>query len=357
MLEAYMVNNMDFSFLNVFTDWRHWADLLLVPVIIQVIAYIIGKMLDRFVNNKINTFVDKQSLLFVFANAIKGSLVTWCSALALYWTLDSISFVHPIINTVLSSLLYAMIVFSMTRSIARTISGMIDLKIQRSDDTTQATSLLTSIITFIVYSAGTIIVLQHIGISVTPFLTALGVGGMAVALGMQDTLANIFAGLHIIISKQLHIGDFVKLGTGELGQVADINWRYTKIRSLADNLIIVPNKTIASVNLTNYNMPSELCTLVVNVGVGYESDLDRVESICIELARDVLTQVEGKVDFEPFVRFYEFGDCSINLKVVLSTRDFLNQYQLKHEMIKAITKRFRTENINIPFPIRTLIKA
>lgn len=351
-----MTNHFDLSFLVMFANWRHWADLLVVPIIIQILAYVVGKMLDRFVKKKVES-LEQQSLLYVFSNAIKGSLVTWCSSLALYLTLDSISFVHPTVNFFLSSLLYAMIAFSMTCSIARTVSGIIDLKIQRSDETTQATSLLTSIIKFIIYSTGTIIILQHIGISVTPFLTALGVGGMAVALGLQDTLANIFAGLHIIISKQMHIGDFIKLSSGELGQVDDINWRYTKIRSLGDNLIIVPNKTIASANLTNYNMPSELCTVVVNVGVGYESDLEKVEAICIELGRDTLMKVEGKVDFEPFVRFYEFGDCSINLKIVLSTRTFLNQYRIKHEMIKAVTSRFRQENINIPFPIRTLING
>ncbi|WP_196593110.1 mechanosensitive ion channel family protein [Pectinatus sottacetonis] len=340
---------------GLWTDWHYWLQLLIVPFFIQAAAFIIGKLLNKFINKKIHNHIEKNSLSYVFANAVQGLPVAWCSGIGLYWTIDSLKLTNSTITTLLSSILYAVIVFSLTRVIARTISGMLELRIKRGEENTQATSLLTNIISFIIYSTGFIIILQYLGISVTPLLTALGVGGMAVALGLQDTLTNIFSGLYIVLSKQLQIYDFVKLSNGDVGQVVDITWRFTKIQAPANNIIIVPNKDIASGTITNYNMPKQEISIYVTVGVSYDSDLDKVESVTIDVARQVLQQVEHKIDFEPIVRFFEFADSSINFRIIMKSNTFLNQYVIKHEFIKALTKRYRQENIDIPFPIRTII--
>lgn len=338
-------------------DWHSWLDLLIVPFFIQVAALIIGKVINTFINKKLQEHLEQHTLPYIFAHAVKDLPVAWCSGVGLYWTIHSIKVLNTTIIDLLSSLLYAVIIFSITRVLARTVSGMIALHIARAEDTTKATSLLSNIISFIIYSAGVIIILQYLGISVTPFLTALGVGGMAVALGLQDTLSNIFSGLHIILSKQLQVYDFVKLGNGYIGQVVDITWRFTKIQSPANNIIIVPNKEIASSTIINYNMPQQEIDISLTVGVSYDSDLDLVEKVSLEVARNVLLKVEGKVDFEPFVRFFEFADSSINFNINMKSNIFLNQYIIKHEVIKALTKRYREENINIPFPVRTIITA
>ncbi len=349
---------MDWSILSYAiaeNSWRHIFHVLLIPVLVQIVAIIIGKVINRFVEKKIAAYIDHNTISFVFANAVKGLAVAWCCAIGLYWTINSIDLLHPTLKYILSSILYTLIVYSMTRVAARTITGMMDLHIQKGSDTTQATSLLDNIVTFIIYSTGVIIVLQHIGISITPFITALGVGGMAVALGLQDTLANIFAGIYIILSKQLKIYDFIKLNSGEEGQVVDITWRFTKIQSPSNNLIIVPNKNISSNILTNYNMPEQYMTVMLTVGVSYDSDLDFVEKVTIETATEVLMMIEKKVDYKPVVRFFEFADCSINFRVILETNHYLNQYALKHELIKGLTRRYRQENIDMPYPIRTVI--
>ncbi|MDQ0203059.1 mechanosensitive ion channel family protein [Pectinatus haikarae] len=335
--------------------WQAWLSLLIVPFFIQVAALIAGKLINSFINKKLHEHLELHTLPYVFANAIKGLPVAWCSAVGLYWTINSVKFINATITQLLSSLLYAVIIFSLTRVAARTVSGMITLHIKRAEENTQTTSLLSNIISFIIYSAGTIIVLQYLGISVTPLLTALGVGGMAVALGLQDTLSNIFSGLHIILSKQLQLYDFVKLGNGNVGQVVDITWRFTKIQSPANNIIIVPNKDIASSTITNYNMPKQEIVISLTVGVSYDSDLELVEKVSIEAARTVLTKIEGNVDFEPSVRFFEFADSSINFNINMKSNIFLNQYVIKHEAIKELTRRYREENINIPFPVRTVI--
>jgi small-conductance mechanosensitive channel len=174
-------------------------------------------------------------------------------------------------------------------------------------------------------------------------------------LALQDTLANFFAGIHILTSRQVRPGDFVKLSTGEEGYVADVTWRYTTIRQLPNNLTIVPNAKLASAILTNYYLPDQELAVLVPVGVSYGSDLARVEAVTIEVAREVMREVRGGVpQFEPFIRYGAFGDSSIDFTVILRGREVVDQYLIRHEFIKRLHRRYQADGIEIPFPIRTV---
>ncbi|MDE3173024.1 MAG: mechanosensitive ion channel family protein [Gemmatimonadota bacterium] len=207
-----------------------------------------------------------------------------------------------------------------------------------------------------VLMVGALVLLRQLGIEITPILTALGVGGLAVGLALQDTLANLFAGIQILISKQVRVGDFIRLSSGEEGYVADITWRYTTIRQLANNFTIVPNAKLSSAVTANFNMPDLEQAVSVQVGVSYASDLERVERVTVEVARDVMRTVAGGVPaYEPSIRFHTFGDSSINFSVNLRGQDYTAQYLIKHEFIKRLTARYRAEGIDIPFPVRTIV--
>jgi small-conductance mechanosensitive channel len=91
------------------------------------------------------------------------------------------------------------------------------------------------------------------------------------------------------------------------------------------------------------------------VGVSYESDLEHVEQVTIDVCKETLREVAGGVpDFEPFIRYHTFNDFSIQFTVILRGQDFVSQYLIKHEFVKRLHKRYREEDIVIPFPIRTL---
>ena len=168
---------------------------------------------------------------------------------------------------------------------------------------------------------GFLVVLQTLGVSIAPLLTALGVGGLAVALALQDTLANLFAGVHILASKTVQPGDYIRLSSGEEGYVVDINWRNTAVRQLSNNLVIIPNAQLAGTNMTNFTRPEQQMSILVQVGVGYDSDLDHVERVTIEVVAEVMTEINGGVpDHEPAVRFHTFGDSSIGFTVILGRR-------------------------------------
>ncbi|MGD8627802.1 MAG: mechanosensitive ion channel [bacterium] len=200
-----------------------------------------------------------------------------------------------------------------------------------------------------------LIILDTAGVSITPLVASLGVGSLAVALALQSPLANFFAGIQILADKQIDLGQYVKLDTGEEGYVTRIDWRSTTIRALPNNLIVIPNSKIMDAKITNYYLPQRELSILLQMGVHYNSDLEQVERVTIEVAKDVLETVDGgKKDFEPFIRYHTFDSSSINFTVILRAEEFVNGYLLKHEFVKRIHRRFKQEGIVIPFPIRTL---
>ena len=218
------------------------------------------------------------------------------------------------------------------------------------------TSLTRNVASGLILLLGALVVLNGLGVPITPMLTALGVGGLAVALALQEPLANLFAGIFIALAGQLRVGDYVKLENGEEGYIADFSWRSTRIRMLSNNLILVPNARLAQAIIVNHHLPSEDLAVLVEAGVDYASDLGQVERVAIDVGHDVMTSVAGGVpDFEPFIRFHTFADSSVNFTVVLRAREFVDQYLIKHEFIKRLHARFDREGIVIPFPIRTLV--
>jgi len=217
-------------------------------------------------------------------------------------------------------------------------------------------SIFVNIVRAVVLAVGFLVLLQTLGISVTPLLTALGVGGLAVALALQDTLSNLFAGVHILASRKVQPGDFIELSSGQSGYVVDINWRNTVLRQLPNNLVVVPNAELASAILTNFYQPEREMSVLVEVGVSYASNLSTVERVTCEVAAEVMREVEGAVPtHEPSVRFHTFNDSSIDFSVIMRGKEYTDQYLIKHEFIKRLHERYRRESIEIPFPMRTIV--
>ncbi len=218
--------------------------------------------------------------------------------------------------------------------------------------------LILFAIRIVVVSLGSLVVLDNLGISITPLLASLGVGSVAVALALQDTLNNFFSGVYVLADRPIQIDDYIRLEDGTEGFVSRIGWRSTHIRLPTNSVVVVPNSKIASSQLTNYNMPSHETAFKVEVSVSYDSDLNIVERVCVEVAREVMARVPVGVDsFEPVVRYHTFADSSVNFAVVLQTKNFSDSGILKHEFIKALHARFKKEGIDIPFPHRVLINS
>lgn len=327
-----------------------------IPLSIFIVCNAIGIVVSKVVFSRFRIILEKLVGVYheIVVKALRGIPVIWGMIIGSYGAVHIIDFNGYWLH-ILDSLFIIGGIYSATVITARMFSGIVKDYVWQAEGVLPSASILANLAVVSIYIVGTLIMLQTFGVSIAPILTALGVGGLAVALALQDTLSNLFSGLHILLSKQIKVGDYIKLSTGEEGNVADISWRNTTIKVMSNNMIIVPNQKIASSIITNYYMPDRELSIVVGASVSYDSDLEQVERVTIEVAKEIMQEIEAGVEnFEPAVRFHTFGDSSINFNVVLRVKEFADQYVLKHEFIKRLHIRYRKEGIEIPFPVRTI---
>lgn len=291
----------------------------------------------------------------IIIGSLKVPSIYWCIAIGLYIGV-AVSDLPEKYVFYFSRAIHVIVIFSITIAGANLSGKIFKNYIQKSELPIPATGLAYAILKGTILVIGFLIILSVLGISITPLITALGVGGLAVALALQDTLANLFAGIHILVEKSIRVGDFVKLETGQEGYVEDITWRTTRIRMLPNNMVIIPNSKLAQSIVTNYYLPEKRMSLLIPVSVSYSSDPEKVEKILVEEAKKAVGEVQGLLgEPEPFVRFIPgFGDSSLDFTLICQVQEFTDQYLVQHELRKRILKRFKEEGIKIPFPHRTV---
>ncbi|MFJ2827891.1 mechanosensitive ion channel family protein [Streptomyces sp. NPDC087263] len=321
---------------------------------------VVAGLITAFLSRMLLRWLGKHALRTNWSgdDLIVAALRTLVPAAAVAGGIASAAAVLPLTSSVghtVNRTLTVLLILVSTIAAARFIAGLVRSLAQSRSGVAGSATIFVNITRVVVLAMGFLVMLQTLGISIAPLLTALGVGGLAVALALQDTLANLFAGVHILASKTIQPGDYIRLSSGEEGYVVDINWRNTTVRQLSNNLVIIPNAQLAGTNMTNFNRPEQQMTLLVQVGVGYDSDLDHVERVTTEIVAEVMTEITGAVpDHEPAVRFHTFGDSRISFTVILGVGEFSDQYRIKHEFIKRLHKRYREEGIRIPAPTRSV---
>lgn len=286
--------------------------------------------------------------------ALRTAILVWFAAAGIASAAAALP-LRPHVAHVIGKVIAALVVGSTTLAIARAVADSVKMYSLRTAGAVRSSSIFVTLSRVAVLALGLLVLLQALGLSITPVLTALGVGGLAVALALQDTLANLFAGIHILASRKVRLGDYVKLDSGEEGFVIDISWRNTSIRQLSNSVVIVPNSKLASALVTNFYQPERETAVLVNLGVDYASDLDHVEEVTLDVARSVLRDVPGGVSgFTPVLRYNAFGEYAIEFTVVLRAQETTDRYVLTHEFIKRAIDRYRGEGIVIPYPARTI---
>lgn len=289
----------------------------------------------------------------ILLSVIRGPSVFWGIALGLYVGIGT-SVLPPRIIHVAFSVLHALVILSFTFVAANVASHLLRFAAERAE--LPLTGLTQVVVKGVVITIGVLILLGTLGVSIAPILTALGVGGLAVALALQDTLSNLFAGIHILMEKSIRVGDVIRLESGEEGAVADIGWRTTRIRLLPNTVVIIPNNKLAQARILNYSLPDKSMALLIPISVSYDSDLDLVQQILVEETTSGIGQIPGLLAVPaPMVRFIPgFGQSSLDLTLVVQVREFADQPLVQHELRLRILKRFRAEGVDIPFPARTV---
>ena len=332
------------------------AKMILPALVLIVAGLLVGVAAEQIIFSRLRkiALATRWEGAEIIIAAIHGMVKFWCVVAGLYAAVETVP-LHDHLYAFLQKGLLVVVLASVTMALAKVASGFVRLYSKRAEGILPSISIFSNITKLSIYVLGLLVIQQSLGISIAPILTALGVGGLAVALALQDTLANLFAGLHVLVSKQVKQGHYIKLNTGEEGYVTDITWRNTTLRALANNMIIIPNAKMASAIITNYHLPVKEVIVTVPVGVSYGSDLAKVEQVTVQAAKEVMQEFgTAGPGFEPLIRYQGFGDSAINFNVVLRAHEFADQYVLKHELIKKLYRRYREEGIGIPFPTRTV---
>jgi small-conductance mechanosensitive channel len=336
------------------SDWTT----LIVPAIVFVVAFAVGMLIRKIALGVLDRWARRTNGRGAGAlrDSFRGPSILWAFIFAVHSATKSVALpAEPFIEKVL----LVIWVVSLTAAGANLASRVVRMYGGDLPAPLPVTSLTQNIARMSVVAVGTLVLLNIFGLSIAPMLTALGVGGLAVALALQDTLANFFAGFYLSIANQVRVGDYIRLNSGEEGYVTDITWRSTTVRALANNLIIIPNAKLAQANITNFHLPETRMGLSVNVSVSYSCDPDHVESVLLEEAVRAAAEVPGMLaEPAPSVRLIPgFGQSSLDFSLNYQVSEFVDQYLAQHELRKRILKRFRAEGIEIPYPARTVFLA
>lgn len=218
----------------------------------------------------------------------------------------------------------------------------------------QTKPLFDGVVKLVTFIIAFYFILLSWGIQPTGLVTSLGVGGLVLGIAAKDSLSNVFAGMFLLADAPYVKGDYVRLTTGERGYIHKVGLRSTRILTRDDIEIIVPNSVIATSKVINESGgPKEHERVRVNIGVGYDSDIDLVEKVLIEIA---LNSDRVCKEPAPRVRFREFADSSLNLQLMFWIDFPADRGVTVHEINKEILVHFRKHRIDIPYPQMTLHK-
>jgi small-conductance mechanosensitive channel len=330
---------------------------LVWPAVIFLVTLAAGWVVRRLVLRVLRAWTSRtQSRAgLVLTDALRGPMFIWTVILGLHLGLQSSQL--PVRFTEWSSkTLLVLWIVSLTIMFVQVSGKVVRFYGDQVPGALPVTTLTENLAQLAVLLIGIVFLLRAVGIEITPILTALGVGGLAVALALQDTLSNLFAGFYVAVARQIRLGDYIKLNSGEEGYVSDIGWRNTTIRGLGYNMIIIPNSKLAQAIVTNYYLPEKRMSANLQVGVSYEHDPDEIERVLLDLAKKSAGEIPGLLaEPSPAVTFDPgFGESSLGFTLSFHVAEFANQFNVRHQLRKRIFRRFKEEGIHMPFPTRTV---
>ena len=329
-----------------------------IPAIIVFIGIVLGMIFKQVVHTRLKkaALTSEWEGDDIILHAVESQIVLWFFWAALSLALRDVEIAEPF-GLYISNFLIIILMASITHAAAKLIVGLLNLWSKKQGGGFPSTTMFTNFVWITVYSIGLLVILDALDISIAPMLTALGIGGLAVSLALKDTLTDVFAGLHILLSKKVQPGDFVSLDSGEMGYIQNITWRNTKMLERTNNIIHIPNTKLSNAVIKNYDSGDPSFSVKIPVGVGYDSDLDVVERVVMEVANDLHQNMdEMNKQSTPSFKFRGFGQSSIDFMVYFRGNKYGDQNPIIHAFVKKLHKRFNEEGIEIPFPMRTVIQ-
>jgi small-conductance mechanosensitive channel len=279
------------------------------------------------------------------ARALRGQPEIWAIlvATALFRPFD---FLYARTPLWIDRLTVLLAVLSVTMFAARLAGWLIRAYLSKDTVAAPGGSIFANLARMIIWAVGLTIMLGALKVEIGPLVASLGVAGLAVSLGLQDTIANFFSGLQITTSRQIQPGQYIRLSTAEEGTVLDVTWRNTTLRSPSNDLVIVPNSVIARSQITNFTANSEEHTVAIPFTIAYGSDLDRIKEVAAAVATEVRDELDGAVkDFEPACRFRALGADGVSAAVTIRVERYQERLPIVSELVQRLHARFAEAGI------------
>jgi small-conductance mechanosensitive channel len=337
---------------------EHHPGLIIAPVAVFLVTLAVCWVIRRLLLRGLDAWTARSQSRGgeIVSQALSGPTIIWMLVLATHLAIEASDLPRVITAVWAPRLLVALVVISFTMMTGRVAGELVRYWGNQGQAILPVTTLTENLAQIAVIILGIVVLLDVEHVNITPILTAMGVGALAVALALQDTLSNLFAGFYVAVSRQVRLGDYIKLNTGEEGYVVDISWRSTTIRSLASNLIFVPNAKLAQANVTNYWLPDKRMGVAIQVNVALDSDIDQVERLLNEVGKQAAGQIPGLVADPPPSAAFDPGvlDFALGFSLGYQVEEFSQQYAVRNELRKRVLSRLRAEGIRVPYPTRTL---
>jgi len=327
----------------------------LIFAVLIVVALVIGFVLSRVFKSWARK-VQNSWGGFVF-ELLATLSVPLLVLLALYIGMESLP-LPRLYERIASKLIFALVVLAISYFPAKALLLFLGRMSEKQAGLRQVTQPVSFIIKALFALLAVVIVLENLGVSLTAIWTTLGVGSVAVALALQDTLGNLFAGLYVMMDQTIRPEDYIKLDSGQAGYVARVGWRSTYLNSLDGNSIVVPNAALAKAVITNYSLPQTRLGVPIAVSVAYGTDPERVTKALLEVVDQAGREgLEGLLLYPPPGVSLNpgFGNSSLDFTLGVQVREFRDQFRVQSELRKRILGRFAQEGIKMPYPVRTIV--
>jgi small-conductance mechanosensitive channel len=332
---------------------ENW-DELVWPAVLFAAVVASGWLFRRVLFARLRRWADSTptNIDNILIDSLHGPFLLWVLILAIHMATEYSALPRGVTRWS-GKLLLALWITSFTLVLSRLSGRMVRVYAARLEGNLPVGTLTQVLARLIIGILGFLTLLQQVfEVDIRAILAALGVGGLAVALALQDTLSNLFAGFYVSVARQIRIGDFVKIDAGQSGYVQDIGWRSTTLRELSGNFIFIPNNKLSQSIVTNYDLPEKRVGIGITVPVAYDSDPGQVERLLTEVASAAVGQVPGLLkEPAPSARFIPgFGETSMDFTVGCQVAEFADQFLVQHELRKRIYRRLREEGIQFRSP-------
>ncbi len=319
------------------------------PVVILALRIIMGKLIHRFLQKGQDAWVSILNWLTVYLlityTATYFSEASWLFGPLFTFGNTSVSLFTTVVAGFI--LIFAARISSLLKSV------LLPQVFDRYEIETSARFTFTSLVHYLILTIAVLISLSTLGINISSLTVFAGVIGIGIGFGMQNIASNFISGIIILFERPIKVGDRVIIDD-IFGDVEEIKMRATVVRTLENERIIIPNSFFLEEKVVNRSYGDSNLRIFIDLGVSYDSDVMKVKRVLEEAVAVLKEKTSGIMDVPPLVRFRDFGDSSLDFRLLVWISNPEKEFGIKSDLRFLILEKFRENDIAIPFPQRDL---